>query len=184
MTIPEDPKPAYDPTFSLKIPAGDDRERLVCDHCGHIQYMNPKIVAGSVVLHEGQVLLCRRAIEPRRGYWTIPAGYLELNETAAEGAMREAYEEACAEIVIEALLAVYSIKRISQIQLIHKAHLARPEFAAGQESLEVGLFSWEDIPWPDLAFPSVHWALGHVRQVPPDGIFAPFTNPTDDTPGL
>lgn len=184
MTIPEDPKPAIDPAFSMKIPAGDDRKRPVCDHCGHIQYMNPKIVAGSVVLHEDRVLLCRRAIEPRRGFWTLPAGYLELNETVAEGAMREAREEACAEIEIEALLAVYSIPRISQVQLIHKARLVRPDIAAGEESLEVGLFGWADIPWTDIAFPSVHWALADIRKIPEEGPFAPFTNPVGDTPGL
>src|SRR3546814_10889493 len=122
--------------FSSQVPKGDNRDRMVCDDCGWIHYTNPKIVVGAVVSHDGRILLCRRAIEPRRGFWTIPAGYLEERETAEAGAMREAQEEACADITLDGLLAVYSIPRISQIQLIWRATLARPEFSAGPESLE------------------------------------------------
>ncbi len=175
--MPENPTPPLNPTFSKRVPDGDDRERAVCDHCGHIQYMNPKIVAGSVVHHDGRILLCRRAIEPRKGFWTLPAGYLELNETTEDGARREAHEEALAKIDIVALLAVYSIQRISQVQLMYRARLADPEIGAGPESLEVGLFDWADIPWQDLAFPSVYWALTQDREAPWDRPFAPFVNP-------
>jgi len=159
------------------VPEGDNRERLVCPDCGFINYENPLIVAGAVVVEEGRVLLCRRAIEPRRGFWTIPAGFLELNETVAEGAMREAREEALADIVLDGLLGVYTITRISQVQMIYAAHLAQPGFGAGEESLEVRLFDWDNIPRDEIAFPSVHWALDHRRSLP-DGLpQAPFTNP-------
>jgi ADP-ribose pyrophosphatase YjhB (NUDIX family) len=148
----------------LAIPEGDNRERLVCPDCGFINYENPKVVVGAVCLWQDQVLLCRRAINPRLGYWTLPAGYLELHESTQAGARREAWEEAQARIVIDGLLAVYDIPRISQVQLIYRAHLTAPEFAAGAESLEVRLFAWEAIPWDALAFPSVRWALDHYRD--------------------
>jgi ADP-ribose pyrophosphatase YjhB (NUDIX family) len=164
-------------SFSARIPKGDDRERLVCDSCGFVDYKNPQIVVGSVVTHGSRILMCRRAIHPRKGYWTLPAGYMELHETSEEGAMREAQEEACASIEIEALLAVYSIPRISQVQLMYKARLADPEIAAGPESLEVALFEWDEIPWDEVAFPSVHWALGHFREVRSGEPFVPFSNP-------
>jgi ADP-ribose pyrophosphatase YjhB (NUDIX family) len=159
------------------IPPGDDRERLTCPDCGFIAYENPKMVAGSVVSVDGKIMLCRRAIEPRKGYWTLPAGFLELHETPVEGAKREAWEEARARIAIDALLAVYSVPRISQVQLIYRATLAEPGFEAGPESLEVALFDWTDIPWTELAFPSVKWALDEYRlRLGQDG-FAPGVNP-------
>src|SRR6185437_6933719 len=161
----------------MLIPEGDTRERQVCPDCGFINYVNPKIVVGSVVTWQDRILLCRRAIDPRRGFWTLPAGYLELNESAAEGARREAQEEARAEIAIDGLLAVYSIPRISQVQLIYRAHLDRPDYAAGPESLEVALFAWNDIPWDDLAFPSVRWALDHFREAGTTQDFAARGNP-------
>ena len=163
--------------FVRTTPSGDTSERDVCDKCGYVHYRNPKVVAGSVVHHEGRILLCRRAINPRKGYWTLPAGYMELEETVAEAAIREAREEACTDIIIEHVLAVYSIPRLSQIQIMHIARLDKPEFAAGEESLEVELFTWDDIPWDDLAFPSVHWALNHYKQVAGQPTFAAFNNP-------
>ncbi|TNE59942.1 MAG: NUDIX domain-containing protein [Alphaproteobacteria bacterium] len=169
-----------DPNFSLRVPDGEDREREVCDTCGFINYSNPKIVVGSVVVSGDKFLLCRRAIEPRAGYWTLPAGYLEHHETTEQGAIREAQEEACAEIEIENLLAVYNIPRISQVQLMHVARLKSPHIAPGPESLEVGLFTWEDIPWGELAFPSVLWALKHYREIEAQKSFTPFTNPEDE----
>lgn len=164
------------PPFSLITPAGEDRPRQVCGQCGFIHYVNPKIVVGSVVTHEGRFLLCRRAIEPRLGYWTLPAGFLEEGETVEDGARREAQEEACADIAIEGLLAVYSIPRISQVQLMFRARLNDPAIAAGPESLEVGLFDWADIPWGELAFPSVRWALEHFRAHLA-GSPGPYSNP-------
>ncbi|GAB2177277.1 NUDIX hydrolase [Dongia sp. agr-C8] len=163
--------------FKRSIPEGDSLERLVCVDCGFINYENPKIVVGSVVHDGGKILLCRRAINPRKGFWTLPAGFMEQHETTMEGAMREAFEEANAKIAIEALLAVYSIPRLSQVQLIYRAHLAAPGIAPGPESAEVGMFTFDEIPWKELAFPSVHWALGHDREVAGQAHFAPFVNP-------
>lgn len=145
--------------FVRRIPEGEDRERLICGDCGYIAYENPKIVVGSVVSEDGRIMLCRRAIEPRRGFWTLPAGYMELGETAEEGAKREAWEEARARLELNGVLAIYSIARIGQVQIIYRAHLAEPGFAPGPESLDVRFFAWEEIPWDELAFPSVHWSL-------------------------
>ncbi|MCQ0987111.1 NUDIX hydrolase [Jiella marina] len=170
-----------EPSFSLRTPDDDNQPRRICDNCGFVAYENPKIVVGSVVRHEGAILLCRRAIEPRRGFWTIPAGYLELNETPEEGARREAREEAEAELAISRLLAVYSVPRISQVQLIYRAGLKQPGFAAGPESLEVKLFRFEEIPWDELAFPSVHWALGHDAEAEAGAPTVPFANPAGET---
>jgi ADP-ribose pyrophosphatase YjhB (NUDIX family) len=173
-----------DPTrFVRRIPEGEDRERLTCNDCGFIAYENPKIVVGSVVDVAGQVLLCRRAIEPRRGFWTIPAGYMELGETVEEGARREAREEACADLALDGVLAIYSIARIGQVQILFRAHLASPGFAAGPESLEVRLFDWAEIPWDDLAFPSVHWVLQAWREAGDGPLGAPRGNPPVDRRG-
>jgi len=163
--------------FHCVVPEGDDRTRRVCRTCGFIDYVNPLIIVGTVISHEGRILLVRRAIEPRHGFWTIPAGYMEEGESVAEGAAREAFEEARARIEIDALLAVYSIPRISQVQLIHRATLATPDFGIGPESLEARLFAFDEIPWGELAFPSVHWALRHWRAVEGRHGFVPFANP-------
>ncbi len=151
------------------VPEGDTHLRKVCPDCGYIKYDNPKIVTGAVCLWGGgekegdgdrdRVLLCRRAIAPRVGFWTIPAGYLELGETTAQGAVRETLEEACAVVAVEGLIGVYEIPHISQIYVIHRARLLRPEYAPGEESLDAALFAWADIPWDALAFPSITWAL-------------------------
>ncbi len=159
------------------VPVVDTRERLVCPDCGYISYDNPKIVVGAVSLWQDRILLCRRAIPPRNGYWTLPAGYMELNETTAEGALREAWEEARARLEIRALLAVYNIPRISQVQLIYLADLVAPDVSAGPESAEVALFAWDDIPLDDLAFPTVRWALKHYAEVRDAESFHPRTNP-------
>jgi ADP-ribose pyrophosphatase YjhB (NUDIX family) len=111
------------PTFSRRIPEGEERLRHVCDHCGFVDYRNPRVVVGAVCLYRDRVLLCRRAIEPRVGYWTIPSGFLELGESCAEGAAREAREEAGVEIEIDALLALYDVPRIGHVHLIYRARL-------------------------------------------------------------
>jgi len=174
---------APDPStpFVRTVPDGDDRERLVCRDCGFVYYQNPKIVVGSVVEHDGRILLCRRAIPPRIGYWTIPAGYLEEGEAAEHGARREAWEEATADIALDQLLAVYTITRISQVQLIYRAGLNDPHVAAGPESQEVAFFERDRLPWDELAFPSVHWALQHHAEVRGQPVFAPRANPADAT---
>jgi len=161
------------PSFSARVPASDDHEREVCDHCGFVNYDNPKILVGSVASWEDRILLCRRAIDPRDGFWTLPAGYLELNESPESGALREAWEEARARLEIEQLLATYAITRISQVQLIYRARLRSPEINAGPESREVALFTWDQIPWDGIAFPSVHWALEHFRETGGESVFTP-----------
>ena len=163
--------------FIRRRPQGDTHDREVCATCGFVNYQNPKIVVGSVVQYGRRILMCRRAIEPRIGYWTLPAGYLELGESVAEGARREAKEEACAEIRIDTVLAVYSLPHIGQVQIIHLAELDDPEFAPGPESSDVELFDWDDLPWDDLAFPSVAWALQHSRMAMTEAICLPFTSP-------
>ena len=165
------------PQFSKRIPPGDQKDRLVCDDCGWIHYENPKIVVGAVATHDGRYLLCRRAIEPAHGRWTITAGYLEERETPEDGAKREAREEANADLTLNGLLGIYSIPRISQVQLIYRGRLVSPDVAAGEESQEVGLFDWADIPWDELAFPSVRWALRRHYEVREDAVVVPGGNP-------
>ena len=159
------------------IPEGDNRERMICAECGYVLYDNPKIVVGSVARWGDRTLLVRRSIEPRYGFWTLPAGFLELNESASAGAEREAWEEARARIEIEGLLAIYDIPRISQVQLIYRARLLDETVSAGPESLEVALFRWEQIPWERLAFPSIRWALQHDREARATQDFTARINP-------
>jgi len=167
--------------FDVRVPEGDNRERMVCGECGWVNYVNPKIVVGAVCRLEEKILLCRRAIEPRRGFWTIPAGFMEERESTMEGAAREAMEEANAQLLMGPILAVYNIPRISQVQIIYKAEMASPDVSPGPESLEVGYFSWDEIPWDELAFPSVTWALQQVREVWDEESFPTFTNPPGET---
>lgn len=144
-----------------RIPPGDNRERFVCDHCGAIHYVNPKIVAGCLVEHDGRVLLCRRGIEPRKGLWTLPAGFLELGETTLAGALRETWEEACAKVDAATLYTVFNLPHISQVYLFYRGRLIGDAFAAGEETTEVALFDESDIPWDELAFPVVTNTLKH-----------------------
>jgi len=162
-----------------RCPPGDDRERYVCERCDLVHYLNPKVVVGSVCVRDDRLLICRRAIEPRRGFWTIPAGYLELGETAEQGARREAWEEARARIEIESLLAVYSIARIDQVQILYRATLTHSDVAPGPESLEVKLVPWNSIPWDELAFPTVRWVLERALEMRGRQGFAAAGNPVD-----
>lgn len=173
---PSPPDDSLDPTFRRRVPHGDSLERDVCERCGFVAYDNPKIVVGSVVRSPGGVMMCRRAIAPRIGFWTLPAGYLEHGETPEEGARREAFEEAGAEIELTSLLAVYTVRRLSQVQLIYRAEL-RGGYTAGPESLEVREFGWDALPWDALAFPSVAWALRHERAASAGVVVLPFANP-------
>jgi ADP-ribose pyrophosphatase YjhB (NUDIX family) len=163
------------------IPDGDTHERLVCAECGYVHYDNPKIVVGAVCVFEDRLLLCRRAINPRKGYWVFPAGYLELNEAVEAGALREVREEAGVEVALDGILAVYTIPRISQVQIIYRARLNDPRLAPGPETLEAKLFRWDEVPWEELAFPTVHWALKHHREVRDLAHFAPRGNPPGET---
>ncbi len=176
------PRLPWDPPehFEKRVPEGDNRERLVCGRCEFIHYQNPKIVAGAVCTWEDRILLARRAIEPRKGAWTLPAGYMELGETTEQAAQREAREEACASIEIDRLLAMYSVARIGQVQIMYRARLLSPDVAAGPESEDVALVTWDQIPWEELAFPTVVWALAHFHESRDKADFATYSNPTAD----
>lgn len=141
------------------VPAGDSLPRHICNACGFIHYENPRLVVGCVAEWEGRILLCRRAIEPQLGFWTLPAGFMENGETTAQGASRETLEEAGATIILDAPFAMINIAHINQVHLFYRGRLASPDFAAGEESLEVQLFRAEDLPWNDLAFRSVSICL-------------------------
>ena len=142
-----------------KIPEGEDRERDVCPSCEEIFYVNPKIIVGCIPTVGDQVLLCKRAIEPRYGKWTLPAGFMENGESAEEGALRETLEEAKAEPIIERFFSLYSIPHIDQVYLTFLARLDTDEFSEGPESLEVRWFDHSEIPWDDIAFSAVKHAL-------------------------
>jgi ADP-ribose pyrophosphatase YjhB (NUDIX family) len=156
-----------------RVPEGDSLERAVCDACGLIQYQNPKIVVGCLPTYGDRILMCKRAIEPRYGLWTLPAGFMENNETAAEGAAREALEEANAKVQIEELYTVYSIPHISQVYMMFRAKLLDPDVSPGIESLEVKLVTEDEIPWDQLAFRMVKLTLDHYLQDRKSGIFVP-----------
>ncbi len=142
-----------------RVPPGDDRPRHVCDSCGTIFYSNPKIVAGCIPVWEEQLLLCRRAIEPRSGLWTLPAGFMENGESTAQAAARETLEEANARVEMGKLFAYLNIPTLNQVYVIFLAELLDLEFYAGAESLEVRLFNEDEIPWDAIAFPSIERAL-------------------------
>jgi ADP-ribose pyrophosphatase YjhB (NUDIX family) len=144
---------------TLRTPEGDHLPRHVCEGCGTIHYQNPKLVVGCVPEHEGRILLCRRAIEPRHGYWTIPAGFMENGETTQDAARRESLEEALADVEIGSLLAVVHVLHADQVHVMFRARLPEARFGAGAESLEVKLCDEAGIPWEDIAFRSVEFAL-------------------------
>jgi ADP-ribose pyrophosphatase YjhB (NUDIX family) len=142
------------------IPAGDDRPRHVCAQCGTVHYQNPKVVVGCIPEWEDKVLLCRRAIEPRYGLWTLPAGFMERGETTLAGAARETLEEANARVAIGPLYSLFNLPHIDQVYLLFRGRLLDLDFHPGTESLEVRLFGESEIPWDGLAFPVVKETLG------------------------
>ena len=154
-----------------QIPDGDNRPRFVCVQCQTIHYQNPKVITGCLPLHKDKVLLCKRSIAPRSGFWTLPAGFLENGETTAEGALRETLEEANARAEIIDLYTLFSLPHISQIYLFYRAHLTDLDFFPGEESLETRLFSESEIPWSQLAFPVVTETLKHYFSDLPDNHF-------------
>lgn len=144
---------------SLTVPEGDNVARHVCDDCGTIHYQNPKIVVGCIPEWEGRLLLCRRAIEPRYGLWTLPAGFMENGETVQQGAARETLEEAQARVQVGALYALFNLPHINQVYMLFRARLTAPEYGAGAESLETQLMEEADIPWEAIAFPVIQESL-------------------------
>ena len=157
-----------------KIPDGDNRQRFVCESCDQIYYQNPKIIAGCLPLYKNRVLLCRRAIAPRKGYWTLPAGFLENGEAASEGARRETFEEANAKVKLSHLYTLFNLPHISQIYMFYIGELVDPDFSPGEESLETKLFLEPEIPWKELAFPVVTLTLEKYFQNSKDKVY-PFT---------
>ncbi len=146
-------------TVALKIPEGDDRERFVCTSCEFIHYVNPRVIVGCVPVYEGKVLLCKRAIEPRLGYWTLPAGFMENGETTPQGAARETWEEARAKVSKLELYRVFDVPYISQVYMFYRCDLDNGEYGVGPESLESGLYAEDQIPWDEIAFPVVRETL-------------------------
>jgi ADP-ribose pyrophosphatase YjhB (NUDIX family) len=148
---------------ALTVPEGDNRPRYVCGACATIHYQNPKLVVGSIPVWRGggelQVLLCKRAIEPRYGYWTLPAGFMENEETTAQAAIRETEEEAGADITIGPLFTLLNVAQVHQVHLFYLAELKHLGFAPGVESLDVQMFTEAQIPWDDLAFPTIRKTL-------------------------
>jgi ADP-ribose pyrophosphatase YjhB (NUDIX family) len=144
---------------ALRVPDGDNRQRHVCAECGAVHYQNPKMVVGCIPEWGDRILLCRRAIEPRYGLWTLPAGFMENGETAQQGAARETLEEASARVAVGALYSLFNLPHINQVYMLFRSRLLDRDFGPGAESLEVRLFSEEQVPWGRLAFPVVHETL-------------------------
>lgn len=155
----------------LKIPPGDNLPRYVCNHCGCIHYQNPKIVTGCIPEWQDEILLCKRAIEPRKGLWTLPAGFMENKETTSEAAVRETLEEANAKVETVGLYALFNIPHISQVYIMFRAQMLNTDFGPGSESLEVKLFKEVDIPWENLAFPVIRETLIHYYRDKQKGQF-------------
>jgi ADP-ribose pyrophosphatase YjhB (NUDIX family) len=155
----------------LRVPQDDNRKRHVCTACGEVHYQNPKLIVGAMPEWQGQILLCRRAIEPRHGLWTLPAGFMENGETTTGAATRETLEEANARIEIGELYSMYSLPYINQVHLMFRARLLDLDFGPGQESLEVRLFSEGEIPWNDIAFRPVRFSLEHYFAERQNGKF-------------
>ena len=164
-------------TVELQIPQGDDRHRHVCSDCDTIHYQNPHIVAGCLPIYENKVLLCKRAIEPRHGFWTLPAGFMENGESTEQGALRESWEEARADIDLDGLYTLFSIPEINQVYMLFKGTLSNLNFAPGPESLEVGLFTEDEIPWDQLAFPVMKKTLRYYFEDLKNNTF-PFRSET------
>ena len=144
---------------TLKVPPMDTLERFVCDQCGRVFYQNPRMVVGTIPRWEDKVLLCRRAIEPRRGYWTLPSGFLENGETIEQGALRETVEEAGADVTLIRLFAVFSLPHVSQVYMSYLADLRNLDFKPGVESLEVKLVTRDEVPWSQIAFRAIEFFL-------------------------
>ena len=144
---------------AYRVPADDNRDRAVCSGCGEIHYENPLNVVGTVPVWGDRVLLCRRAIEPRRGFWTLPAGFMELGESTADGALRETVEEAGAKVEMQALFSVISVVRVGQVHLFYRARMLDTTLDPGPESLEARLFREDEVPWDELAFRTVRQTL-------------------------
>lgn len=157
--------------MTQRVPDGDNLPRFVCDACETIHYQNPRIVAGSLPVYGDQILLCKRAIAPRHGFWTLPAGFMENDETLEQAALRETREEANANVELEHIYSVFSLPHVNQVYVMYRAKLLDLAFAPGIESLEVKLFSEDEIPWEHLAFRTIHYTLKYYFDDRPGGYF-------------
>ncbi len=162
-------------TVVFRVPRGDNRERFLCESCGTIHYQNPRIVTGCLAIWKDQVLFCKRSIQPRSGFWTLPAGFLENGETATAGAERETWEEALAKVANLELYTMFSLPHISQIYLFYRAELIDGAFAPGEETAAVSLFHEADVPWEELAFPVIRDTLKYYFQDRSDNHFKVHT---------
>ncbi|KOR30688.1 ADP-ribose pyrophosphatase [Achromatium sp. WMS2] len=169
--------------LKIDVPPRDNHPRHICTGCGMIHYRSPKLVVGCIPEWQDQILLCRRAIEPRYGLWTLPAGFMEVGETVQEGAARETLEEAGAKVKVGQLYTLFNLPRASLVNLIFRAELIDPNVAAGEESLEVGFFRESEIPWSDLSFPMVRETLRLYFHDRKHGIFATHSGSIIRTPG-
>jgi len=158
-------------TVVLRIPEGDDRERFVCNSCDQVHYVNPRVIVGCLPVHEGRVLLCRRAIEPRRDYWTLPAGFMENGETTVQGAARETWEEARGKVRNLDLYRVFDVPHISQVYMFYRCELVDGAHDVGPESLETILAGEAEVPWDRIAFPVVLETLREYFADAPSGNF-------------
>ena len=156
-------------SVTAEIPPGDNLPRYVCRNCSTIHYENPRMVVGCIPKHGGSILLCKRSIHPRLGYWTVPAGFMELEETLAEAAIRETWEEAKAKVILGPMLAVVDVTHARQVHIFFRADLPAAEFAAGHETSEARLFGLAELPWDEIAFPSVTIALKQLLKYQADG---------------
>lgn len=147
--------------IAIRVPAGDRLPRHICDACGAIHYRNPRLVVGTLPVWEDKILLCRRAIEPRHGKWTLPAGFMENGETVADAARRETSEEANARIALDDMFTLIAVPHISQVHVVYRARLLDLDFSAGEETLEVRLFAEAEIPWEEIAFRTIAMTLRH-----------------------
>ena len=169
----------------LRIPPGDTHPRHICPRCGTIHYQNPKLIVGCIAEWEGKILLCRRAIEPRLGLWTLPAGFMENRESTVQAALRETLEEACARVEIDALFSLINIPHIDQVHLFYRGRLQDADFSPGPESLETALFSETEIPWNKLAFHGVALSLKRYfadRLAGSFGLHEDLLTPSADKP--
>ena len=147
--------------LALRVPPGDSLPRRVCDSCGTIHYRNPLVVVGTIPVWEERILLCKRAIEPRYGLWTLPAGFMELGETTAQAALRETMEEAKARVELGEVFSLLSVPHVDQVHIFYRARLLDRDYGAGEETLELALLRESEIPWKDIAFPTITTTLRH-----------------------
>ena len=152
------------PNIVFRVPEGDNRPRHICNECGHIHYTNPKIIVGTIPVFKDQILLCKRDIEPRKGYWNLPAGFLEDGESLMDGAQRELWEEAIAKGQNLQLHSIYNLSHVSQMYFFFTCELLNGQFGIGQETSDAKLFKFDDIPWHELAFSSNKHALDTFKN--------------------